>query len=130
MYSLEQWRNDFINWISHDDLTFEQAASPYLKKVIVTGGPQVAKLLPSARTVRTWLANTYIERVPEVRAALARSLSKIHVSFDAWSSPNDLSLLGVVGHWIDEHAALSLHDTCHVGTTWSMSCNMRNGHGA
>lgn len=99
----EQWRNDFINWISHDDLTFEQAASPYLKKVIVTGGPQVAKLLPSARTVRTWLANTYIERVPEVRAALARSLSKIHVSFDAWSSPNDLSLLGVVGHWIDEH---------------------------
>ena len=26
--------------------------------------------------------------------------------------------------------ALSLHDTCHVGTTWSMSCSMRNGHGA
>ena len=25
--------------------------------------------------------------------------------------------------------ALSLHGTCHVGTTRSMSCSMRNGHG-
>jgi hypothetical protein len=28
----------------------------------------------------------------------------------------------------DLRSALSLHDTCHVGTTWSMSCRMRNGH--
>ena len=99
----EQWRNDFINWISHDDLTFDQAASPYLKNIIVTGGPQVAKLLPSARTVRRWLANTYVERIPEVAASIARSLSKIYLSFDTWSSLNDLSLLGVVSHWINEH---------------------------
>jgi hypothetical protein len=26
--------------------------------------------------------------------------------------------------------ALSLHDTCHVGTTWRMSWSMRDGHGA
>jgi hypothetical protein len=30
--------------------------------------------------------------------------------------------------WSSAVAALSLHDTCHVGTTWSMSCRMRNGH--
>lgn len=26
------------------------------------------------------------------------------------------------------HPALSLHDMCHVGTTCSMSCSMRNRH--
>jgi hypothetical protein len=24
----ERWRQDFINWIAHNDITFEQAASP------------------------------------------------------------------------------------------------------
>jgi hypothetical protein len=27
----ERWRQDFLNWISHDDITFEQAASQWLK---------------------------------------------------------------------------------------------------
>jgi hypothetical protein len=33
----EKWREDFINWITHDDITFEQAASPWLRKVIING---------------------------------------------------------------------------------------------
>lgn len=41
-----------------------------------------------------------------MKAALARSQSKINLSFDGWSSPNDSSLLGVVGHWIDERGYL------------------------
>jgi hypothetical protein len=29
-----------------------------------------------------------------------------------------------------QQAALPLHYTCHVGTTWRMSCSMRDGHRA
>jgi hypothetical protein len=37
---------------------------------------------------------------------LARSRSRIMLSFDAWSSPNYLSMLGVVAHWIDANREL------------------------
>lgn len=99
----ERWREDFINWIVHDDITFEQAASTRLRSVIINGGPKVRHLLPCARTVRTWVLNTYNERISEVVAALARSRSKINLSLDAWSSSNNQSLLGVCGHWINEY---------------------------
>ena len=30
----ERWRTDFINWIAHDNITFEQAASPWLRSYL------------------------------------------------------------------------------------------------
>lgn len=102
----ERWRVDFVNWIAHDDITFEQAASPLLRKVIIGGGPTVQRLLPCSKTVRSWVLSTYKERISDVKVSLAQSRSKINISFDAWSSPNSLSLLGIVGHWIDEQRHL------------------------
>jgi hypothetical protein len=97
----ERWREDFVNWITYDNISFEQAASPWLRKVILGRGAQVQHLLPCARTVRSWLTSTFSDRITEVRTSLARSRSRIVLSFDAWSSPNHYSVLGVVGYWID-----------------------------
>jgi hypothetical protein len=36
---VERWREHFIDWIAYDDITFEQAASLRLRKVILDGGP-------------------------------------------------------------------------------------------
>jgi hypothetical protein len=102
----ERWRTDFMSWITHDDITWEQAASPYLHKVILNGGAHVKHLLPCARTVRSWVMGTYHERIRDVKEALSKARSRINLSFDAWSSPNHLSLLGIVAHWIDEKCEL------------------------
>ena len=102
----ERWREDFVNWITYDNISFEQAASPWLRKLILGGGDQVQHLLPCARTVRSWLTSTYRDRIAEVRTSLARSTSRIVLSFDAWSSPNHYSMLGVVAHWIDAEKQL------------------------
>jgi hypothetical protein len=79
----ERWREAFVNWITYDNISFAQAASPWLRKVILGGGPHVQHLLPCANTVRTWLVGTYSERIDEVKASLARSRSRIMLSFDA-----------------------------------------------
>lgn len=93
----------FINWIVDDDVSREAAASPALKQLLIHSGPQVRDLLPCPRTIRTWLLNTYTERQSDVKDALAKGQSKVVLSLDGWSAPNDLSLLGVVAHWLDEH---------------------------
>lgn len=49
---------------------------------------------------------TYNECTADVKSSLACSRSKINLSFDVWSSPNHLSMLGIVGHWIDRQRNL------------------------
>lgn len=102
----ERWCNHYINWIAATDTTFEEAANPFLREVIINGGPHAKGLLPSRKTVRSWLLNTYYERLDEVKEQLANSRSCITLSLDGWSTPNDISMLGVVGHWINEQCEL------------------------
>lgn len=97
----ERWQTAFINWIANKDVTFEAAADPTLHAVILQGGSHIKHLLPSRPTIRKWLLDTYKERLLEVKNSLATSKSRITISLDGWSAGNDLSLLGVVGHWID-----------------------------
>lgn len=102
----ERFVNSFINLIVACDLSFEQAAAPELKQAILEGGNRVKHLLPCRNTVRNWLLSAFEERKPDVKLALQRAKSRINLSFDIWSSPNDLSLLGVVAHFIDEKRQL------------------------
>jgi hypothetical protein len=97
----ERFRTAYINWVVRDDITFEQAASDRLREVILSGGPIVAPLLPSSRTVSRWIIKTFEARKVDLKASLTTALSKINLSFDLWSAPNKRSLLGVVAHWID-----------------------------
>jgi hypothetical protein len=53
--------------------------------------------------VRKWIIKAYKDRKVELKKYLARSASKIHFSFDLWTSPNNLALLGLVAHFVDEH---------------------------
>ena len=41
-----------------------------------------------------------------MKKCLANSYSKINLSFDGWSLPNRLLLLGVVSHWINKDRKL------------------------
>jgi hypothetical protein len=99
----ERWREAFLEWLAHDNPSLEQASSERLHKVIILGGPQVENLLPRRNTVRNWILGAYHERQKDVIQRLQSSISKITLLMDIWSAPNDLEMLGIVAHWIDEH---------------------------
>ena len=102
----ERWQTSFINWIVTNDISFEAATDPTLHEIILHSGPSVKDLLPSRPTIRKWLMTTYIERLNDVQESINNSRSKIVLSLDSWSAPNKLSLLGVVGHWLDKERNL------------------------
>ncbi|KJZ70066.1 hypothetical protein HIM_10549 [Hirsutella minnesotensis 3608] len=65
--------------------------------------PSIDKLLPGCgNTLRALVLEAFNKRKEHLKEVLARSVSKIHFSFDLWTSPNHLALLGVVAHFIDE----------------------------
>lgn len=51
-------------------------------------------------TIRAWILAEFEIQQAVVKAALQSARSKIHLSFDLWSSPNGLALLGVVAHYL------------------------------
>jgi len=74
-----------LEMLAHDNPSLEQASSERLHKVIILGGPEVENLLPCRNTVRNWILGLYRERQKDTIQA------------------NDLEMLGIVAHWIDEY---------------------------
>lgn len=56
----------------------------------------------SHNTIKSWGLNNFSQTRSLLQAHLDTSLGAIHFSFDLWSSPNNLALLGVVGHWMSK----------------------------
>lgn len=95
------WKQDYINWIVCDDITFEQSVSSRLHKLFVTSGPMAQRIYPhSGNTARDWVMDQYQTEQIKIKDLSANSSSKINISFDLWSSTNGHSLCGVVGHFI------------------------------
>jgi hypothetical protein len=46
----------------------------------------------------------FIKRKAELKLSLSKANSKIHFSFDLWTSPNHLALLGIVAYYIDQYS--------------------------
>jgi hypothetical protein len=69
---------------------------------IQEGNPNaIPSALPrSGNTVRAWLLTLFKEKQEYLRQSLAQAQSRVHNSFDLWSSGNVKAYLGLVGHWI------------------------------
>lgn len=62
-----------------------------------------------------------------VQTALQSALSKIHLTIDLWTSPNNLAIIGIIAHYISdsgqlEHSVLALRevDGDHSGDNQSL----------
>jgi hypothetical protein len=69
----------------------------YANSAIVESGS-----LPTHSTIREWIVRSFNRHKGVVTELLGRSLSRINVSFDAWSSRRFTSLLGLTVHFLDD----------------------------
>jgi hypothetical protein len=66
--------------------------------------PAIEKILPSAsNTVRKYVLEMYTARKQEKVQELAEVKGMIHFSFDLWTSPNHLALIGIIAHYINQY---------------------------
>lgn len=70
--------------------------------LILCLNPGIHKFLyKSGNTIRRLVVGDYEERKTRVKADLAASRSRIHISFDLWTSPNrKLAMLGIITHYL------------------------------
>jgi hypothetical protein len=54
-----------------------------------------------SKTIKSWLAERYEVEKKELEMELRSIDCKIHISHDAWTSPNSLPILGVFAHYFN-----------------------------
>lgn len=68
--------------------------------------PAVTQLLPSSgNTVKAWVMDRFSNAQLGVSKLLAKASSKIHLSWDLWTSPYNAAMLAVCCHFVDESLA-------------------------
>jgi len=95
-FNHDKYKDFYIDWIIHDNITFRQASSPFLKRIATA--PEL--LADSHTTISNWVVKLHGERKDQVESLLHQSVSKINISCDLWTGDNRRNYLGVVAHWI------------------------------
>ena len=100
---LNHFKELFIRWLVCCHVAFFQIENIYFRDLLFYLFPPLAKLLPkAASTLRQWVMDAFEQKKDKLRQDLHNARSNISLSFDLWTSPNCLAILGIVAHFIDK----------------------------
>ncbi|KAM3505831.1 hypothetical protein MY10362_002714 [Beauveria mimosiformis] len=93
-----------VRWVACDNIPFHKIESPYFRDLMVYTNSAITDSgsLPTHSTMREWIIRSFNHHKGVVTELLGRSLSRINISFDAWSSRKFTSLLGLTVHFLDD----------------------------
>jgi hypothetical protein len=95
-----QFQKDVTDWITDMHISLSQFQFKRLRKIFISLNRSVAPHIPtSGNTIRNWIMAAFEKKRDEVKSQLALSRSEIHFSFDLWTSPNHLSIVGIIAHY-------------------------------
>jgi hypothetical protein len=98
------FKSDLMRLVVDGDLSFSIIRKPALRRLLTTANSTFTNaLLPhDPQTIRKWIDVQYMHHVQAVRISLASRLSKVHVSFDIWTSPTTQAFLSIVVYFVDD----------------------------
>lgn len=98
--NIEAFRRSLMRWIVKQHIPFLAIEDDDFRAILVELNQSVAGYLVSADTIRNWVRNDFHFATVLVKGYLASALSRIHISFDLWTSPNGLAICGVCAHFV------------------------------
>jgi hypothetical protein len=101
---LDHFKDLLVRWIVCCHIAFFQIENSLFRDLLFYLFPPLEKLLPrAASTIRQWVKDAFEARKDKLRQDMREAHSSISISFDLWTSPNYLAILGVVAHFIDRN---------------------------
>ena len=104
---LQPFKEALIALLVICQLAFNLVTSELFCDLLCTLYPMINKILPrSGNTIRNWVIEAYKTHKEKQKVFISKAKSKINFSFDLWTSPNNLALIGMVAHYIDEYGQM------------------------
>ena len=100
-------RRLIIEWIVMSRHTFSEVENKQFRSIIHYLNADAVNAIPhQGNTIRADVLWIYTNAKQDVIQYLSKSKSKIHLSFDLWSSPNHKAYIDIIGHWISENSTV------------------------
>lgn len=109
-FNVQQFRLAFVLWIVDNNMPMEIIARQSTREMIKFANPEAERALwQSPRSVATYAMRLFRQLKPHIVLALSDAVSKIHVSFDGWTTKGGKrGFFGIVAHFAT--AAGAVHD--------------------
>jgi hAT family C-terminal dimerisation region len=96
-----KFREALVAYICCAHIAFSVVESEWFLALLTTLSDLTAVLVPTSHnTTRDWVVKSYERRKQKVKNLLHQARSKIHLSFDLWTSPNHYAFNAVVAHFV------------------------------
>ena len=93
----------YIRWFVTQDIPSHQVSHQYTRDFLEYVNPTANRLLPTASsTIRLHAISLLEEERHRLFYMLATALSDIHITYDLWTSPNNLGVLAIIAHFTSE----------------------------
>jgi hypothetical protein len=107
-FNTQRFRMAAVSWLVKNNHPLSEFEIPAVRRLIAAANPQAeAALWASHVSVTRFVVRLYDYRKPRVVQQLSRALSKVHISFDGWTTKGGKrGFLDVVAHYVDSKAEL------------------------
>jgi len=97
-----EFKSDLLRLVIDADLSFTIVEKPAFRRLLSRANNTISTLLPkSSRTIKNWIDRQYNLHLAQITLHIQSRLSRIHVSFDLWTSAATQAYLSVVFYYVD-----------------------------
>ena len=110
---VDKFRNLLLQWIIQQQVPHSAVEQQEFRDLLLYLQPSLERYLISRNTITNWVLNEYTKAQSTIKTLLARAQSRVHLSFDIWTSPSVMPILGICSHFLSpslelNHALLGL----------------------
>jgi len=95
-------RKLIVEWIVERRHSFNETDSEALHKIFKYLDPRSTTALMSRNTVKADVDKYFQTAKATIKERLSLARSRIHISYDLWTSPNHKAMIAIVAHWTAE----------------------------
>jgi hypothetical protein len=95
MIDIRVWRRHLLQWIVRKHVPFTVVEDDDFRAMLTTLSQSIELYLVTGDSIRRWISDTHRKAKNQVKEVIANALSKVHVSFDLWTSPNGIGICGI-----------------------------------
>ena len=102
------FKEAIVDWVVSNNIPFRGIENGAFRDILMLLNPSLTRaLLPeSHHTVKAWVQARYHCEFDVIKTMLAGGITKRHLSFDLWTSPNSYGLLAIIAHFLDANKVL------------------------
>ena len=99
--NVDLFRYHLLRWIVKRQVPFDEVEDADFQAMLLSLSQAIEPyLVQSAQTIRNWAQSEYETAQLEIKQVVRAARSRIHISFDLWTSPNGYSLCAVCAHFV------------------------------